>query len=853
MPIPPRALCALLALLACNACAESGYVWEGFEREINWDPDASSAATGRVLDPAQATEGKHGLKLDFTAVTPSARAVWYRSENLDWSPYGALLLDVYNPTDLPALKLGVSIATTDRYLGHETLTAPLQPGWNRDVRIDLKARTFSSAASDYRPVGYLIGRGAVKLVSLHVYPGSATSGWVTVDNMRLERAGLLNAGDVTVNTTLDLTASAGRIDYLPPGMRVRSRDVSTVESFETGNTWTTAQSGVKIAPTTGRHSRGGGALAVTFPASLDGFMLDLPGLETRLGGSRQFRMDVWCDAPGGQLDLVLYDTDWNRYRSGWRWLGHGWNTLIFDFTNQDAWDEGVMSRDVTSRLALVSVNVKSRWPGRLVFDGLATATVSLRGAAKPGALLSTSFHPTPTIEAVVDTRLQDTWYGNNLRGTRSAGPEGWVDAGHVRWDAGGFRTTALWRRRITAMDQPQFLLVSPYSLGNEITGAETAGRLAGTEVQAMAVSRLEYGTFDSRVPTGLGPERVGALRLRRNVAEGTRIGVTRVVHLSRYPGTVGEVARRRDTTGLDAESHLQTGKLALNVSAEGAYTSGPAFRAPDANAPARDRWYGAGRVAPEFGRLSLWGSREVWGYDFDGTFTAWSGNWQEWDAGGAFLLEGLPGLQWLSRLPLYNRTFAKDLKVSVTWWDGTSRDRFTAADATLKPRSIQSSVSASLANDYEARPNFSLTADRFRSNDSDYLTQETEEKIFVRVPLPWELILNLTGELSQTAERDFWSEESGTGWKRIVEGGLARYFLGNLYVTVGLAWRRTRNAWEGVWGDRAEHARLTAGIRQALGPNSLVQIDFGQPALYGTDFGSRDTLNVVTVLVKTYI
>ena len=50
-----------------------------------------------------------------------------------------------------------------------------------------------------------------------------------------------------------------------------------------------------------------------------------------------------------------------------------------------------------------------------------------------------------------------------------------------------------------------------------------------------------------------------------------------------------------------------------------------------------------------------------------------------------------------------------------------------------------------------------------------------------------------------------------------------------------------------------EHARLTAGLRQALGPNSLIQVDFGQPALYGTDFGSRDTLNVVTVLVKTYI
>jgi hypothetical protein len=316
---------------------------------------------------------------------------------------------------------------------------------------------------------------------------------------------------------------------------------------------------------------------------------------------------------------------------------------------------------------------------------------------------------------------------------------------------------------------------------------------------------------------------------------------------------VGEVARQRDTTGVDAESHLAAGKLTLNVSAEGAYTTGPAFRDPDANAPVRDRTYFASHVAPEFGRLSLWASREIWGYDFDGTFTAWNGNWQEWDAGGGFLLEGLPGLGWLSRLPLYDRSFAKNLKVSVTWWDGTSRDRFTAANGTLKPRSVQSSVSVGLANDYEARPGFSLTVDRDRSTDSDYRTQETEEKTSVRVPLPWELILNLTGELSQTEDRDFWSGESGTGWKRILEGSLERYFRGNLYVTVGLAWRRTRNAWEGAWGEAVEHARLTAGLRQALGPNSLIQVDFGQPALYGTDFGSRDTLNVVTVLVKTYI
>jgi hypothetical protein len=806
-----------------------------------------------VLDTEHFTEGVHGLKLDFTAVTPTARAVWYHSENLDWSPYGSLILDVYNPTDLPGLKLGIAITTTDRYLEHEAYTEPLAPGWNRDIRIDLKAPVFSSAASDYKPVGHLVGRGEVKGVSLHLYPGSATAGWITVDNLRLERAGLLSVGDFALNTTLDLTASGGRIDYLPPGMRIRSSDVSTVESFESGPTWTTSQPDVAIASTRDRVSTGSEALAVRYPASPDGFNVDLPGMETRLAGVRQLRLDVWCDGPSASIQLDLYDTDWNEYRTNQYWISHGWNTVIFDFTNQNIWEVGVMTRDVTSRLAWVSVRIRSRWPGRLVFDGLATAGVSLRGAAKPGVIASGSWHPTQNLEAVVDARLEDTWYGRTLASARSAGPQGRVEAGHVRWDESGFRTTAFWRRRVTAMDQPIYLLISPWKLGHEITGAETAGRLFGNEIQALAVSRLEYATYNSRVPTGLGPERVGAVRVRRNITEGTRLGATYMEHLSSYPGTVGEVPRQRGTTGLDAESHLESGKFTLNASVEGAYTSGPVFRDPSANAPPNDRFYGATSIAPGLGRLSLSYGYQLFGYDFDGDLSSYGPNWGGHSAGATFILEGLPGLKWLSEAPVYDRTLAKDLKVSAFFWNSASRDRFESVEGGLKPRTLELEEGVQLANDYQARPNYYLTVDRTRFRSDDYQSQETEERLSVRVPLWWELVASVGGELSQTADRDFASKESGTGWRRIVNAGLERYFKGNLYVHAEIAWRRNRSAWEGKWEDATENARVTAGLRQTLGPNSLIQVDFGQPALYGTDFGSRDTLNVVTVLLKTYI
>jgi hypothetical protein len=372
-------------------------------------------------------------------------------------------------------------------------------------------------------------------------------------------------------------------------------------------------------------------------------------------------------------------------------------------------------------------------------------------------------------------------------------------------------------------------------------------------VQALGVSRIAYATYNSRVPTGLGPETVGAVRVRHNVAEGTRLGVTYMEHATRYPGTVAGVARERGTTGLDGESHLESGDFSLNLEAEGAYTSGPVYRDPAANAPANDRFYGATSVTPELGRLSLMYGYQTFGYDFDGDLSSYGPNWGGHSAGGSFLLEGLPGFKWISRLPIYDRTAAKDLKLSWNGWNSDSHDRFDSVEGVLKPRTRELEGGVSLANDYQARPNFGLTIDRTRTRDLDYVSQETEQKVSVRVPLWWQLVASANGELSQTLQRDYVAEEGGTGWRHILGGGLERYFRGNLYVHVEVAWRRDRSEWEGVWAAPEEHVRVTAGVRRTLGPNSLVQVDFGQPALYGTDFGSRDTLNVVTVLVKTYI
>lgn len=124
------AMLALLAGLGCASPAGAGriYLWEGFEREINWAAETDTAATGQVVDSELFTEGGHSLKLLFNASSASARAEFEREEYLDWSPYGAVLFDVYVPDDLPDFRVCMEAETTDKELKHQALSPP----WRRD-------------------------------------------------------------------------------------------------------------------------------------------------------------------------------------------------------------------------------------------------------------------------------------------------------------------------------------------------------------------------------------------------------------------------------------------------------------------------------------------------------------------------------------------------------------------------------------------------------------------------------------------------------------------------------------------------------------------------------------------------
>ena len=828
------------------------FAWEGFEREINWEAYTSTAATARIVDDTIHSEGAHSLKLLFHTVANAHKAVYSRGVSANWSPFGALLLDVYNPTDLAGLTLGVVVQGGD-WVEYEYRTPPLAKGWNRDVRVDFLQRHFSSAATHYKPIGYLTGRGEVKSLQIVVYPGTDAEGAVYLDNLRLERMGLWTAGPLGLNSTLDVIASIGNLDYVPPDLHIRPRDLTPLESFETGTTWSSWTDGVVIAPVRDRVSHGTASLSVTFPASPDGFEVRLDGMETRLAGRKQLRMDAYCEGPGASVTLILRDAAGGDYsqKTG---IGHGWSSRVFDFTNPNAWDGGVIEPRTLATLTEVAVRIESRDPGRLVFDGLSAGDLSLKGAARAGGLLNLSYNPSPDVEAVADLRAEDTFYGSRARDARDGGPEVYLDAANVRFDGGEFRSNVLYRRRINPMDQPIFLLVSPWNLGTESAGVETAGRALNTEMQALAATRLEYGRYNSRVPTGFGPEQVGALRFRRTLVEGTRVGTTWIAHLARYGTGVTGIPPTRGTFGADAETHVGGKGFSVVGQLEGGVTAGLRPRAPDANAPGNDRFYVGTNISPQWGRLKLSGGYTQFGYDFDGDLTSiGGGGWAGPSFGGGLDLDGLPGVRLLARLPLYDHSVANNLLLSWGGYAWNSRDRFAdPVTGRLKPRTLGRTGEIELANDEKAKPNFRLSIQFEESTDQWYRNPDVEQQVQVRFPLPWDAGLSTDAKWERTRTIDRTTGESGRGWKDRQRLSVDKQFPGGIFASVGGQWVQTRDSWLDQWGEVARHFKLTGGARATVGPNSTVELSYGYPALFGNDYGIQDTINVWTLTARVY-
>ncbi len=839
-----------ITLVPCRAGAAYEYLWEGFEREINWQADTGSAATGRQIDTSYASEGEHSLRLAFKSTAESSEAYYEYGDFMDWSQYGALIFDIYNPTELENIRLSVEIVSGDRWLAHEYEVPALKQGWNRDVRVELREAVFFSEASNYEAQGYLVERSKIRELKFVIYPGEAAEGHLFLDNIRLEQRGIVSYGSFAVNNTTDLTASFGEIDYWPPGLRQRKRDFYPLESFEGGAPWVDWSGEVSVEVSSNYTSHGGTSLMVTFPTMPDGFELECVGMESKLSGAGQLRLDVYNPGRGVEMEFYLEDSDGNGYSGGWRVVGHGWNTLIVDFANPNGWSPA-LHRAVLDDLAYVSITIYAYQPGRLYFDGLSVGELALKGAAMAGTRFKASYQPNRRAEISASYRLEDVYYGCDFGDARNAGHEAYLESARGRFDLGQFRTALLYRHEVTSFDNPIHGLVQPWALSWNIAGIEAAGRLGEYETQYLLASRLEYERYNSSLPTGLGPDNVFGVRVRRELGEDTRLGATYVNHGSRYGEGVAYEPPRIQTWEMDVDSYFEGEGTSLSLAVEAGVSEGIP-REEEVDVDHGDRYYFATETEPAWGRLSLFHEYDLFGYYYDTEFIGqghWSGNYGGIGVG----LEDWWIFSRLSDLPLYDGSFANDLNFRwrVNRW--TTRESYTHEETQeRKPQGEGKGTNVRLRNDDRARPHFSIFYGYFEDDGRWWATHAHQEDVYLKAPVVREVFVAFSAGWWQGRE---WDPDAGTRGNNRSGNytlSLEKYFKSNLHLKASGTWRRSRSAWEGEDEEVTRYFKWNFDARQSLGADTVISCHYGYAALLGWDFGQQETPNIFTLKAESY-
>jgi hypothetical protein len=842
-------ICLLLTQSAM-LLARDVYLWEGFEREINWEAETDSAATGRQVSEEFASQGSHSLRVAFESSADSAEAEYGLEGWWDWSRYETLTFDVYNPTELENIRLGVVIKGGD-WRDYEFRTPPLKPGWNKDIAIELRQPVFLTEASNYERKGYLIKRNDVNELKLLIYPGEATSGALHVDNFRLTRRAIISAGDLAVNNISDLMVSGGDVDYWPPGLRIRRRDLLPIESFETAIEWEEWEDDVSLGVADSHSSHGGNSLMITFPAMPDGFEVECIGLEDKLSGTGQLRIDIYN--PGRPLSLSLYleDSQGNDYESSWKYVGHGWNTEIFDFSSASGWSDSAFDPVALQELDYVAMNVYSDYPGRIYIDGIAEGEFDLRAAAIASTRFRASYCPNQDIEVIADYRAEDTYYGSELSDLRNAGPEAYLDSIKGRFDVGQWRAGLLYRYQVTSFDNPINGLVQPWALGSNIAGIELGGRMGDTQLQTLVVSKLEYEQYNSRIPTGFGPSNLFGLRLRRNLGEETRVGTTFISHGTEYGKGVSYAPPRIETWQVDIDSFLEGESVSLAIAGELGQSRGLP-REDGSGARGDDSYYYATRLEPAWGRLDLSHDYTLMGYYYDAEFTGDS-NYSGHDLGLGFNLEDFWICDGLSDLPIYDGSFAENLRFEVGAFRWLSRDSYLdEASGEKLPRSLGTGSNINLRNSGKAKPHFSLGMWFGRDSGEWGGNRYQDQDVYLRAPLLAGIFAGGGGHWNQSWSDDRESGESGRQWTDSYRLSFEKFFKSGLLINTNLNWRDYRSIWQGEWGEPERSFKWRLDASRPFGPDSVVSLHYGYPVLMGYDYGRQSTHNVLTLKAQTY-
>jgi cellulase (glycosyl hydrolase family 5)/mannanase-like protein len=161
--------------------------WDGCEAIGNWQPAASySDATGLSLSSAFVSQGSYALLMTFHA--PGYGKAFLENNgpggggiNEDWSAKSTVTLELYNPGG--PTQIAIAVSTGSSWAWHESITQPLQAGWNT-VTFNLGASNWKSQATNWQYNGTIAQRNSIKRLAIGVF-GHTGAGSIHVDNIRL--------------------------------------------------------------------------------------------------------------------------------------------------------------------------------------------------------------------------------------------------------------------------------------------------------------------------------------------------------------------------------------------------------------------------------------------------------------------------------------------------------------------------------------------------------------------------------------------------------------------------------------------------------------------------------------------
>jgi|GEM_PF-2149896 hypothetical protein len=173
------------------AAAENELLFESFEEDLLWSAVGTSwndgdASIGAYKSEEHATDGDYSLECVFKYTGKNqARFIIDKPDLMDFSPYAAITLDIFNATD-QTLPFNICICTGDAWVWQETAGVDLAPGANNGLVFPIN-KNIKSAASNwaYADPG-MTELNKVMRVALSVnIMGIDVSGKVYADNIRL--------------------------------------------------------------------------------------------------------------------------------------------------------------------------------------------------------------------------------------------------------------------------------------------------------------------------------------------------------------------------------------------------------------------------------------------------------------------------------------------------------------------------------------------------------------------------------------------------------------------------------------------------------------------------------------------